>query len=177
MQDRLGVGRGLRTLRRTRHVHRVGGTRYSASPSAKKTRNTGSESRALQRSWKSTSRLQLAERRAKRSRDLGAPFGKKIVVVTFHGGVSGSTDSPSRWMSNHTKCTCCRPDHADATDLAHRRIRARSWTSHTTRSASRRRDAHEAVPDHRRSRAHSSSNHNVCILSPYRSILSHVITA
>ena len=58
-------------------------------------------------------------------------------ALTSHGGAWESRGSPRRWTSNRTRCTCCRQGRAGELDPGHTRIRARS-----------------------------SSNRNVCILSP-----------
>jgi len=78
-------------------------------------------------------------------------------------------------MSSRTRCTCCFPDHAGAVDSDHTRNHVRSLTSRTIRSASRRRDVHEAGLGRMRIRARSSSNHNVCILSPYNFSFSPIL--
>ena len=87
-------------------------------------------------------------------------------ALTSHGGAWGSRGSPRRWTSSRTRCTCCRPGRAGESDPGHTRIRARSSTNRTIRSASRRPGARESGLNRTRIRARSSSNRNVCILSP-----------
>ena len=87
-------------------------------------------------------------------------------TLTSHGGAWGSRGSPRRWTSSRTRCTCCRLGRAGESDPGHTRIRARSSTNRTIRSASRRPDARESGLNRTRIRARSSSNRNVCILSP-----------
>ena len=87
-------------------------------------------------------------------------------AITSHVDASGNRDSPNRWTSSRTRCTCCCLGHAGESDLGHTGIRVRNSTSRTIRSASRRRDARESCLSRTRIRARSSLNRNVCILSP-----------
>ena len=87
-------------------------------------------------------------------------------AITSHGDVSGSRDSPRRWTSNRTRCTCCRQGRVGESGPGHTRIRDRSSMNRTIRSASRRPGARESGLNRMRIHARSSSNRNVCILSP-----------
>ena len=153
---------------------RAYGRRYvcSASPSATGRRSSGSGSMPFDKARKSVFRLQIAKRRTELLYGFGPPSGKTPVSVTFHGGASGSMDSPSRLRSIRTRCTCCRPDHAGGSGPDRTRTHARSLKIRTTRSAFRRRDVHVSGPRRTRIRARSSSNRNVCILSPWQYFLS-----
>ena len=96
-------------------------------------------------------------------------------AITSRVCASGSMGNPSRWMSNRTRCTCCRLVHGGAPDSVRMRTRGRSSTSRTIRSASRRLDAHVAGLGRTRIHVRSLSNRNVCILSPCQFSFRHIL--